>query len=73
MVHEGARAHPTTPLPPAETTKDTDAIALYKVMKDTLVYLTHLDTMVRQRAGSDGVVVGGGGCLTTRGCPPARA
>jgi exportin-1 len=26
-----------------ETTKDTDAIALYKVMRDTLVYLTHLD------------------------------
>lgn len=27
-----------------ETTKDTDALAVYKVMKDTLVYLTHLDT-----------------------------
>jgi len=26
-----------------ETTKDTDAIALYKQMRDTLVYLTHLD------------------------------
>lgn len=26
-----------------ETTKDTDAIALYKMMRDTLVYLTHLD------------------------------
>jgi len=26
-----------------ETTKDTDAIALYKEMRDTLVYLTHLD------------------------------
>jgi exportin-1 len=25
------------------TTKDTDAIAMYKTMKDTLVYLTHLD------------------------------
>lgn len=27
-----------------ETTKDTDAIALYKSMRETLVYLTHLDT-----------------------------
>lgn len=27
-----------------ETTKDTDAIALYKTMKETLVLLTHLDT-----------------------------
>lgn len=27
-----------------ETTKDTDAIALYKTMKETLVGLTHLDT-----------------------------
>lgn len=27
-----------------ETTKDTDAIALYKTMRDTLVYLTHLDS-----------------------------
>ncbi|KAI0563913.1 exportin 1 [Gracilaria domingensis] len=27
-----------------ETTKDTDAIALYKTMRETLVYLTHLDT-----------------------------
>lgn len=27
-----------------ETTKDTDAIALYKMMKETLVLLTHLDT-----------------------------
>lgn len=27
-----------------ETTKDTDAIALYKTMKETLVFLTHLDT-----------------------------
>jgi exportin-1 len=26
-----------------EVTKDTDAIAIYKVMRDTLVYLTHLD------------------------------
>ncbi|GBG24586.1 Exportin-1 [Hondaea fermentalgiana] len=26
-----------------ETTKDTDAIAQYKTMRDTLVYLTHLD------------------------------
>ncbi len=25
------------------STKDTDAIAMYKTMKDTLVYLTHLD------------------------------
>eukprot|EP00184_Porphyridium_aerugineum_P001652 CAMPEP_0184694542 /NCGR_PEP_ID=MMETSP0313-20130426/2455_1 /TAXON_ID=2792 /ORGANISM="Porphyridium aerugineum, Strain SAG 1380-2" /LENGTH=1108 /DNA_ID=CAMNT_0027152839 /DNA_START=320 /DNA_END=3643 /DNA_ORIENTATION=+ len=28
-----------------ETTKDTDAIALYKTMRETLVFLTHLDTM----------------------------
>lgn len=27
-----------------ETTKDTDAIALYKTMRETLVFLTHLDT-----------------------------
>lgn len=27
-----------------ETTKDTDAIALYKTMRDTLAFLTHLDT-----------------------------
>ncbi len=26
-----------------ETTKDTDAIAQYKTMRETLVYLTHLD------------------------------
>ena len=28
-----------------ETTKDTDALATYRVMRDTLVYLTHLDPL----------------------------
>ena len=37
----------------AETTKDTDAIAMYKVMKDTLVYLTHLDTRVSAENGRE--------------------
>ncbi len=31
------------------TTKDTDAIAMYKTMKDTLVYLTHLDYVDTER------------------------
>jgi len=32
-----------------ETSKDTDAIALYKTMKETLVYLTHLSTVDTER------------------------
>lgn len=32
-----------------ETTKDTDAIALYKTMRETLVFLTHLDTENTER------------------------